>query len=99
MTLLHNQGIEPLEKEGDIRVDGSRSILVLSLYSYYNLVVKGKQRLKRQTILQISGGRNKLRKKMKGYYVYHINEGIVILLVVKIIRFMAWCSCPLASQL
>jgi len=26
-------------------VDGSRSILVLSLYSYYNLVVKGKQRL------------------------------------------------------
>mmetsp|Transcript_3409 Transcript_3409/g.5243 ORF Transcript_3409/g.5243 Transcript_3409/m.5243 type:complete len:133 (-) Transcript_3409:182-580(-) len=45
MTLLDKQVIEPLEKEGIIRVDGSGSISVLSLYSYYNLVVKGKQRL------------------------------------------------------
>jgi len=45
MTLLDNQVIEPLEKEGVIRVDGSGSTSTLSLYSYYNLVVKGKQRL------------------------------------------------------
>jgi len=45
MTLLDDQVIAPLEKEGVIRVDGSGSISVLSLYSYYNLVTKGKLRL------------------------------------------------------
>jgi GR25 family glycosyltransferase involved in LPS biosynthesis len=45
MTLLNQQVIEPLEREGIIHVDGTGSISVLSLYSYYNLVVKGSNRL------------------------------------------------------
>jgi GR25 family glycosyltransferase involved in LPS biosynthesis len=45
MTLLDDQVIAPLEKEGVIRIDGSGSISVLSLYSYYNLVTKGHLRL------------------------------------------------------
>jgi len=45
MTLLNEKVIEPLEKEGIISVDGSGSISVLSLYAYYNLVFKGKNRL------------------------------------------------------
>jgi len=45
MTLLHSQIIDPLEKGGHIRIDGSGAISVLSLYSYYNLVVRGTNRL------------------------------------------------------
>lgn len=45
MTLLSKQVIEPLEKKGIIHLDGTGSISVLSLYSYYNLVVKGTNRL------------------------------------------------------
>jgi hypothetical protein len=45
MTLLRRHVMEPLEQEGIIHMDGTGSISVLSLYSYYNLVVKGINRL------------------------------------------------------
>ena len=46
MTLLHDNVIQPLEEEESIvQVDGSGGISVLSLYSYFNLVYKGANRL------------------------------------------------------
>eukprot|EP00558_Chaetoceros_sp_UNC1202_P000599 CAMPEP_0197256700 /NCGR_PEP_ID=MMETSP1429-20130617/76286_1 /TAXON_ID=49237 /ORGANISM="Chaetoceros sp., Strain UNC1202" /LENGTH=189 /DNA_ID=CAMNT_0042720349 /DNA_START=295 /DNA_END=864 /DNA_ORIENTATION=+ len=45
MTLLHEQVLGPLEKDGVIRADGSGQISVLSLYAYYNLCAKGPHKL------------------------------------------------------
>ena len=45
MTLLKEQVIQPLEEGGVLKVDGSGDISVLSLYSYFNLVYKGVNRL------------------------------------------------------
>lgn len=45
MTLLNQQVMEPLEQEGVLHMDGTGSISILSLYSYFNLVFKGLNRL------------------------------------------------------
>lgn len=45
MSKLWQYILTPLEEQGIIQMDGTGQISVLSLYAYYNLAVKGSQRL------------------------------------------------------
>lgn len=45
MTLLNEQVLQPLEHDGVLQVNSAGGISVLSLYSYFNLVYKGFNRL------------------------------------------------------
>ena len=45
ISKLYNHVIDPLQKQGILQMDGTGKISVLSLYAYYNLYVKGDNRL------------------------------------------------------
>lgn len=45
ISKLYNHVIDPLQTQGILRMDGTGKISVLSLYAYYNLAVKGNERL------------------------------------------------------
>jgi len=45
ISKLYNHVIDPLQTQGILRMDGTGQISILSLYAYYNLAVKGTERL------------------------------------------------------